>query len=211
MSTEVTRAMEVRQVMGHVAIAVHEDARFAEIVSALRRFAVGAVTVIDRDRRPVGVVSEEDLLLKEIGPDRGGLVTLTRGRRTERRKAEAITAGELMTTPAIVVTPGTSVRDAARKLRDHHIKQLPVIDPVSGRVCGTLHQSDVLRVFERPLGELYEAIVAVIGDQVPFDIAEGVVTIIGEVAAADADRIMEAVRRVDGVVDVVCAPTVMAP
>ncbi|MEW9531757.1 CBS domain-containing protein [Microbispora sp. NPDC049125] len=203
-------SMEVRHVMGHVAIAVHEDASFAEIVSTLRRFAVGAVTVIDRDRRPVGIVSEDDLLLKEIGTARGGLLPLTRERRTERRKSAAVTAGDLMTSPAIVVTPGTPVRDAAEKMHASHVKQLPVIDPVTGRVCGTLHQSDVLRVFERPLGELHDEIVALVRDQLgldpgalAFDVVGGVVTITGEAMADDVERLVRAVRRVDGVVAVV--------
>ncbi|MET7467088.1 hypothetical protein ABZS51_42600, partial [Nonomuraea sp. NPDC005501] len=35
--------------------------------------------------------------------------------------------------------------DADGTVRDRRVKQLPVIDPVSGRVVGTLHQRDVLR------------------------------------------------------------------
>ena len=34
-----------------------------DLVVTMRRFKVGAVTVIDADRRPVGVVSQDDLLL----------------------------------------------------------------------------------------------------------------------------------------------------
>ncbi|MEV0830452.1 CBS domain-containing protein [Nonomuraea rubra] len=46
--------IEVKDVMGRVAIAVPADASFADIVAAMKRFAVGAVTVIDADRRPMG-------------------------------------------------------------------------------------------------------------------------------------------------------------
>ncbi|MEU8149486.1 CBS domain-containing protein [Nonomuraea sp. NPDC048901] len=51
-------SIQVKDVMGRVAIAVLEEASFAEIVAAMKRFAVGAVTVIDADRRPVGVVRQ---------------------------------------------------------------------------------------------------------------------------------------------------------
>jgi CBS-domain-containing membrane protein len=179
-------AMEVRHLMGRVAIAVAQDAGFAEIVAAMQRFKVGAVTVIDQDRRPVGVVSEDDLLLKETGPPRHGLGSLTPARRADQRKAAGVTAIQLMTSPAIVVTPGTSVKAAARMMHENRFKQLPIVDPVTGRVCGTLHQSDLLRVFERPVGELREEITSVIRGAVGLDpaaltvdISGGVVTIGG--------------------------------
>ncbi|WP_066370262.1 CBS domain-containing protein [Herbidospora mongoliensis] len=67
-----------------------------------------------------------------------------------------------MTSPAIVVTPGTSVKSAARLMHEHRIKQLPVIDPVTGRVCGTVHQFDLLRVFVRPAADLEADVTAAI-------------------------------------------------
>jgi CBS domain-containing protein len=193
--------VEVKDVMGRVAIAVRQDATFTEILGAMRRYAVGAVTVIDADRRPVGVVSEDDLLLKEIRPRRPGL----------RQKAEAVLAGELMTSPAVTVTPGTPLRTAARRMLEDKIKQLPVIDSVSGRIVGTLHQADVLRVFTRPAVQLLADITAAISEHIDIDPArleitvdEGIVTIRGQVDRhAQSGRIADVVREVDGVIDVV--------
>ncbi|GAA2216447.1 hypothetical protein GCM10009850_119160 [Nonomuraea monospora] len=58
-----------------------------------------------------------------------------------------------MTSPAITVTPGTPLRDAARLMYDDRVKPLTVIDPVADRISGTLHQRGVLRVFSRPADE----------------------------------------------------------
>ncbi|MFI6928261.1 CBS domain-containing protein [Nonomuraea spiralis] len=200
-------SIEVKDVMGRVAIAVLEHASFADIVAAMKRYAVGAVTVIDADRRPVGVVSEDDLLLKETGHARHAVSVFdSRARRQEHRKAGAVTAAELMTSPAITVTPGTPVREAARLMHARRVKQLPVIDPVTGRVAGTLHQRDVLRVFTRPAGELEGDVRAVLPRDGTFSVAidAGVVTIGGRVAARSrAVELTEAVRAVEGVVDVV--------
>ncbi|MFB4294637.1 CBS domain-containing protein [Nonomuraea sp. ATR24] len=200
-------SIEVKDVMGRVAIAVSEGASFAEIVAAMRRYAVGAVTVIDADRRPVGVVSEDDLLLKETDPVRHPVsIYESRRQRQEHRKAAAVTAAELMTSPAITVTPGTPVRDAARLMHAKRIKQLPVIDPVTGRVTGTLHQHDVLRVFTRPVAELETEIRAVLPRPEAFSIEldAGVVRISGRVEwKSQAIALVEAVRAVEGVVDVV--------
>jgi CBS domain-containing protein len=74
--------------MGHVAIAVVADASFADIVAALRRFKVGAVAVVDGERRVLGVVSEDDLLLREIDAVRQDDDAPAGGRRDgEHRKA----------------------------------------------------------------------------------------------------------------------------
>ncbi|QFY09886.1 CBS domain-containing protein [Nonomuraea phyllanthi] len=200
--------IEVKDVMGRVAIAVLADASFADIVAAMKRFAVGAVTVVDADRRPVGVVSEDDLLLKEIDTVRHGVSMFeSRSRRRDHDKAAGVTAAQLMTSPAITVTPGTSVRDAARLMHAHHIKQLPVIDVVTGRIAGTLHQRDVLRVFTRSAAELEADIRAELPEPGPFtiEIDAGVVRICGRVRRrSQALALTEAVRNVEGVVDVVC-------
>lgn len=200
-------SIEVKDVMGRVAIAVLEEASFADIVAAMKRYAVGAVTVIDADRRPVGVVSEDDLLLKETDQVRHPVSILeSRRRRQEHRKAVAVTAARLMTSPAITVTPGMSVREAALLMHIKRIKQLPVIDPVTGRIVGTLHQRDVLRVFTRPAAELEAEIRAVLPHSEAFsiEIDAGVARISGRVEwKSQAITLVEAVRAVEGIVDVV--------
>ncbi|UBU08767.1 CBS domain-containing protein [Nonomuraea gerenzanensis] len=204
-------SIEVKDVMGRVAIAVRAEASFAEIVAAMKRFAVGAVAVVDADRRPIGVVSEDDLLLKEIDPVRHSVSLFeSRKQRREHEKAAGVTAAELMTSPAITVTPGTEVREAARLMHAQHIKQLPVIDVVTGRVVGTLHQRDVLRVFTRPAEELEAEVRAVLPEPGPFtvQVEAGVVRIGGRVRwRSQAIALAEAVRRVEGVVDVVSEVT----
>ncbi|MEU8146949.1 CBS domain-containing protein [Nonomuraea sp. NPDC048901] len=200
-------SIKVRDVMRNVGIAVREDASFAEIVRTMRRYTLGAISVIDAGGRPVGVVSEDDLLLKELDPVRHSAPIFgRRKRREEQEKAAAVTASALMTTPAITVTPGTPVRDAARLMHEKRIKQLPVIDAATGRIIGILHRSDLLRVFGRSTGELEREIRAVIGDltSVSVGISGGVVRLSGRVArGSEAIRLVEEIRRVEGVIDVV--------
>ena len=200
-------AIQVKDVMGRVAIAVLEDASFREIIGAMQRYAVGTVTVIDADRRPVGVVSTEDLLLKEIDPVRHSVsIFESRRQRHDHDKAAGVSARQLMTSPAITVTPGAPVRDAARIMHDKHIKQLPVIDPVTGRIAGTLHQRDVLRVFTRPAADLETEIRALFpeDEELTVEVDGGVATLGGRVTwKSQAVALVERVRGVEGVVDVV--------
>ncbi|MBG0816520.1 CBS domain-containing protein [Planomonospora sp. ID82291] len=122
----------VGDVMGVVAIAVRREASFAELVETMRRFQVGTVTVIDAERRPVGMVSREDVLRRDV-VRRGGPAGPETGP----------TAGELMTGPAVALVPGSATAEAARLMRVHGVAQLPVVDPVTGRIVGTIHLHDL--------------------------------------------------------------------
>lgn len=51
---------------------------------------------------------------------------------------------EVMTAPAVTVTPETSVRDALRLLDSHSITSLPVVDG-TGTVLGVVSEADLVR------------------------------------------------------------------
>ncbi|GIH96324.1 CBS domain-containing protein [Planobispora siamensis] len=203
--------IKVEDVMGGVAVAVRPDTPFSGIIDAMRRFEVSAVAVLDADGRPVGIVSEDDLLLKETDTVRHGVPLFESGRRRrEHRKAAGVTAAELMTSPVITVTPATPAREAARLMHERRIKQLPVVDPGTGRITGTVHQHDLLRVFARPPDELHAEIEEVVREQAGRDagslsivVRDGAVTIGGTVGhRSQITYLVEALRAVEGVVAV---------
>ncbi|MFF5209620.1 CBS domain-containing protein [Streptosporangium sp. NPDC000396] len=202
--------MKVNEVMNQVAIAVRPDVTFADLVEVMRRFQVGAVTVIDGDRRPVGVVSEDDLLLKETASHGHGDGFLGgRRRREERRKATGGTAGEIMSSPAITVTMETPVRDAAQLMHRNRIKQLPVVDPVTGKITGTVHQSDLLKIFRRPAEDIRREIAETLerlhvdSTKLTVGVETGVVTLMGQVPRrSQIVQAVAAVHGVDGVLEV---------
>ncbi|MFC0551545.1 CBS domain-containing protein [Planotetraspora thailandica] len=201
-------AVKVKDVMGKVAIAARMDASFSDLVGIMQRYKVGAVTVIDADRRPVGVVSEDDLLLKETSRP-GPWVIQGPKRWAEHRKAAGLTAHDFMSSPAITVTGETTVGEAARLMHHNRIKQLPVVDPATGRITGTVHQRDLLKVFNRPAEDIGGEIEA-IARRLDVDPAElrvavesGVVSLKGWLPRhSQLAPLLEAVRGVDGVVDI---------
>jgi CBS-domain-containing membrane protein len=68
--------------------------------------------------------------------------------RGDQEEADGLTAGDLMTHPAVTVSPEDSVEVAARLMYTLQVKRLPVIDP-SGRLAGIISRADVLAVFDR--------------------------------------------------------------
>jgi len=51
---------------------------------------------------------------------------------------------EVMTSPAITITAGTSIKDALTLLDEHHVTSLPVIDS-RGHLVGIVNEADLLR------------------------------------------------------------------
>jgi CBS domain-containing protein len=127
----------VKDVMTTQVVAVRRGATFKEMAAALRRFRVSALPVVEADGKVIGVVSEADMLLDLIGGHQ------------EVRKAADLTAGDLMTHPAVTVRPGDSVEHAARLMYSLRIKWLPVID-AGGGLVGVISRTDLLAVYDRP-------------------------------------------------------------
>lgn len=200
----------VRDVMTTRVIALRKTADFKEIVSVLRRYRVSACPVIDDTDRVIGVVSEADLLYKETEPDRPPALLRFQWRLDEEYKSKAVTAGQLMTSPAVTVQPGLPVVDAARLMQDRRVKRLPVVN-YDGELVGIVTRSDVLAIFERPDQDIWDEVTKVIiGTEFGLDPADfevsvrsGVVTIEGIVELRRAA--LDLVRRVqhaEGVISV---------
>src|SRR5215471_15112269 len=143
----------VKDVMTAPVVAVKRDTTYKELAARLREHRVSAFPVVDDHGKVVGVVSEADLLAKEAlsGDDPGRIAAMLH--RREHEKADALTAGDLMTHPVVTVTPQDTVEHAARLMYMLKVKRLPVVD-ADGHLTGIVSRSDVLAVFDRPDEEI---------------------------------------------------------
>ncbi len=199
----------VADVMTFNVVAVRRDAEFKEIVEVMHRRRLSAFPVLDDHDNVVGVVSEADLLPRQAYPARPSAVRHD-PRRTVPAKAGALTAGDLMTSPAITIQARATVSQAARVMQSHQIKRLPVVGD-DGRLIGIVSRVDLLGIYDRPdaaiAAEITERVIA--GDFVldprefTVGVSGGVVTIAGRVERrAVALSLLEAIWEVAGVVDV---------
>jgi CBS domain-containing protein len=198
----------VKDVMTTEVVAVRRDTAFKEMAASLRRYRVSAFPVIDGDNKVVGVVSEADLLAKEALSDPGVVDGLLHHR--DVRKAEGLTADDLMTHPAVTASPDDPVEHAARLMHTLRIKRLPVVNS-GGQLVGIVSRADLLAVFDRPDEDIRKEIVDTIvlheflvdPRQFKVTVTAGVVTMEGtpETAALGHDLVRKA-RHVPGVVAV---------
>jgi CBS-domain-containing membrane protein len=199
--------MTVRDVMSRFVIAVETGASFSDVVNAVCRFNVDAVPVVDQDKCVLGVISDDDLLLKGLGGGRtGDSIFEGAARRRERRKAMGRTAAEIMTSPAVTVTEDTALRHAAHLMHDNRIRQLPVVDARTGSILGLVRQADLLKVFSRSPEDIRDEVIAMVGPYIrscTVQVEDGVVSLVGSVDRRSRIAILlDAVWQVDGVVDV---------
>ena len=193
-------------------VSVGPDTGFKEIAQLLAGNDITSVPVIDDQDRPLGVVSEADLLRHEAaGEDPNGLLPEPRLSAHDRDRSQATTARGLMTSPAVCARPGWTVVEAARTMEQRHFKRLLVVDE-AGRLIGIVSRSDLLRVFLRHdqaiLEEIrHEVVGRVLGlspDQVGVKVTDGLVALTGTLEHRSiAHALTQLVKGVDGVVAVV--------
>lgn len=200
----------VKDVMTTAVAAVPETAGYKDILTLMRSRHISAVPVLDSEGRVTGVVSEADLLHKLTDPALPTGTIRLAWRLRERTKATALTAAELMTTPAVTISPDARVASAARLMETSRVKRLPVVDQ-DGKLAGIVSRVDVLSVFERNDGKIRNEVTGeVIARQFQLDphafditVTSGVVTISGLVnRRAVALNLLGAIRHVEGVVGV---------
>ena len=200
----------VKDVMTADVVAVRSDTSFKDMASLLSKSRISALPVVDEAEHVIGVVSEADMLIKEAdqASDPGFFTGLRR--RRDHEKAAGICAADLMSSPAIVIRPDEPVQHAARLMYDRGVKRLVVVDD-TGHLLGIVTRSDVLGVFGRPDEDIRrevtgEVILSVfLTDPRLFDVTvrDGIVTIAGQPETSELGKqIVEAVRRLDGVVAV---------
>lgn len=143
--------MRVDELMTRRVSVVSPETTLKEVAALLVERRISGVPVCDRDGKVVGVVSERDLLYKELGrEERGGgpLAWFATGPAAAAAKANARTAGDTMTSPAVTIEASRRAGAAARLMIDRNVNRLPVVDR-RGELVGIISRADLVRAFSR--------------------------------------------------------------
>ena len=140
----------VATVMTCPAVAVTPNTKFKDVVNALLAGDAYAVPVVDTQTRPLGTVTEADLLANLEFHGGTDAVPIFGGAAARRRwrKASALTAAELMAAPVAVIGADAPIGQAAHRLSDPSHLQLCVVDQ-DMRLVGILTRRNLLTVYRR--------------------------------------------------------------
>ncbi len=190
--------MNARDVMTPAVVTVPPDAKVAEIAALLLERRISAVAVVEADGKVVGLVSEGDLIrrpeLDTDKPRRRWLGMLLSPEDLERDfvKTHGLRAEDVMSRPAISVSPGATLADIVDLMARRRIKRVLVLD--GKRLAGIVTRTDLLRALHARRALTTEA--------VPADDRALREAILQALAATDwADRAILNVQVAGGLVD----------
>lgn len=181
-----------------------------DVARALAGKGVSGLPVVDSTGHVLGVLSEADILAKEVD---GTLRTSALHRFLEGPpvddRFDAMTVGEAMTSPPITITANRPVTEAASMMLTEGINRLPVVDD-AGRLVGLVTRADLVRAFARDDAAIEAELIQVIREDLWLDprsveitVENGVVELSGELQSEDEARIVALfARRIPGVVEV---------
>ena len=122
-------------------VTAYPETNLAEVARSMRNEHVGCVVIIDVERKPMGLLTDRDIVVETLacGVD-----------------PRIVTAGDIMTAGPVTVPAEQDSAWALKVMRDRGVRRLPVVDE-SGRLAGIVALDDVL---ESAATGLYDAVQA---------------------------------------------------
>ncbi len=121
--------MVVKDIMSSPVVSLDEDATSNNAASLMDENDLGCVIVSNKVGKPVGVITERDLVIRVLAKN---LVP------------DAIKAKEIMTSPLVTIQPEATISEAARKMSRLDIRRLGVV--YKGNLVGVISSRDILGV-----------------------------------------------------------------
>jgi len=128
----------VRDVMSKDVRVVRLDSSVKEVVATMNKFDIGSIVVVQGDR-PVGIITERDILRRVVQPCLA---------------PEILTARQVMTSPVVTIRETASIDEAAKLMSKKKVKKLPVMN--KEKLVGMLTLTDVVTKVPTMLSTLEE-------------------------------------------------------
>ena len=136
MSTNPERAVSyvlgkyVTEYMDKDVLILSKHTQTREAARMLRHYEMDDIVVTDDDKKPIGIVTDEDILNKVIDAS---------------VYAETTQLKDIMSAPLITINEKSTLQDALHKMRDNNIRKLPVISK-KNQIVGIIFQSTIANV-----------------------------------------------------------------
>lgn len=144
--------MAVTNIMTTDVVVVERSTEVTAVARLMVQHAISGIPVVEAGR-VVGMVTERDIVAQEMEIDTPAFGTFLDAvfklpwdkTDEEMRLVLATTAGQLMSTDVVTITPKATVRDAASLMYKRRLNPLPVVDE-RGHLVGIVSRSDVVRL-----------------------------------------------------------------
>jgi CBS domain-containing protein len=144
------RQFKVRDVMTYSPQSVTTGSPLSEAARLLLSSIFTGLPVVDDRQRPIGIITQGDLIRKGGLPLRLGLLAEAGQDRlaTVFERLTARTAGEVMSAPVTIIAEDRPLAEAVEIMLDKGVKRLPAV-AADGRLTGMLSRLDIFRTVMR--------------------------------------------------------------
>lgn len=122
------KVSELLDAKGRSVSTVDRHATVLEAVLMMNHQGIGSLVVVDDRVRPIGIVTERDVLRQITGA---------------QQSAEFTRVDDIMSTPPVTVGAGVTVAEAMRVMTNRRVRHLPVVS--NDRLVGLLSVGDVMK------------------------------------------------------------------
>jgi CBS domain-containing protein len=131
--------MLVKDVMTSPVITIGEEGIVHDAAKQMDKHDVGCIVVIDKKNKPVGIITERDLITRVLA---------------KNLLASKAKAKKVMTSPLLTIDPDEPLVEAARKMSRLNVRRLGVI--YKGGLVGLVSSKDILAVTPELLETIQE-------------------------------------------------------
>lgn len=124
--------VSAKEIMQTPVIAATPQASLRDLAARLVTNEFSGMPVADLDGRVIGVITEADIIRALL----------------EGKRLENLTAGEVMTGPAVTVDAKTPLEEVMKSLQEHRIVRVPVT--AEGKLVGIIARRDLIRALIEP-------------------------------------------------------------
>lgn len=141
--------MLAQEIMTRSVVTVRRDSSLQDAVTAMLDYGLSGLPVVDDGGRPVGMLSEGDLLRRsELGTERKRPRWLaflaSPGRLAEEYShTHGRLVADVMTDKVYSVAPDTPLQEVVQLMERHRIKRVPVLE--NGLLVGIISRANLLR------------------------------------------------------------------
>ncbi|MCR4437153.1 MAG: CBS domain-containing protein [Clostridiales bacterium] len=144
--------MKAKDIMSADVFTVKKDTSVGEIAHLLTEKNISGVPVVDDRGAVVGMVTQRDLLYKDVEPRFPAVAQILGGTlflqgaahyNEELRKLAAVKAEDLMTKRVFTVEEDTEVKRVAELMVEREINRVPVTR--NGKLTGIISRADIVR------------------------------------------------------------------
>jgi CBS domain-containing protein len=121
--------MLVKDVMSSPVVTTDEEAPSNKIAKLMSENKFGCVIVTNKDGKPLGIITERDLVLRVL---------------SENLQPKSVKAKDVMTSPLATIEPDATISEAARRMSRMDIRRLGVT--YKGDLIGLVSSKDILGV-----------------------------------------------------------------